>query len=96
MLWWGLSWLFRMSMLCDPIFIFKNYVYTTMSMCGYEHLSTVASEARRGRQIPQELEFQEIVSCPAWMLGSERGSSVTARLLLRGLNLSPLVWSETA
>lgn len=52
-----------------------------MSLCGYVHMSTVALEARGGHRIPLELEFQEIVLCPAWMLGTEPGFSVTASAL---------------
>lgn len=42
------------------------------------HISAVPSEAKRGSQIPLDLEAQRVVNAPIWVLGTELRSFVIA------------------
>jgi hypothetical protein len=60
--------------------LFLNYVYVCVCVlyaCGYVHMSTGAQRGEKHR-FPLELELQMVVVYPAWMLGTELGSSVRA------------------
>ena len=51
-----------------PLNIFKNFIF---KLYVYVHMSAVLMEARRGHQIPLELELQAMVSLLVWVLGTE-------------------------
>lgn len=45
-------------------------MYVCYSVCGFVDVSAVPVEARRGHQMPLELELRVLVSCRHWELNS--------------------------